>query len=183
MKLSLHVGSEVSLENFSLSQLIIAVKDLFATEGLPGFLKVFLQVAEQRLVGSGVKCFGCGSENVHGHSKCERRLKTSLGEVILSLSRYRCQECKKTFVPMNQLLDLDPYSRKSREFEKLSLETVTQQSFRRSADHLEKSMGFATAFTTLHGWFTRTSSTEINVKKRVENLIADGTGFKRIPND
>jgi len=183
MKLSLHVGSEVSVENFSLSQLIIAVKDLFATEGLPGFLKVFLQMIEGQFLSSGIKCRRCNSENVHGHSKCERKLKTSIGEVVLPLSRYRCQACKKTFVPMNQLLDLDPYSRKSREFEKLSLETVTQQSFRRSAAHLEKSMGFTTAFTTLHSWFTRTSSTEINVKKRVENLIADGTGFKKIPDN
>ena len=181
MKFSLHVGSEVGLANFSLSQLIVAVKDLFATEGLPGFLKVFLQTLERQLTAGGIKCKHCGSEKLYGHAKCERKLKTSLGEVVLTLSRFRCQACKKTFVPMNQFFDLDPYSRKSREFEKLSLETITQQSFRRSADHLEKSLGFSTAFTTLHGWFRRTDATNINVKKRVENLIADGTGFKRIP--
>lgn len=183
MKFSLHVGSQISLENFSLSQLIISIKELFATEGLPGFLKVFLQVIEFQLVAGGVKCARCGSDRNYGHSTCERRLKTSLGEVVLVLSRYRCQACKKTFVPMSRLLDLDPYSRKSREFEKLSLETVTQQSFRRSADHLEKAAGFTTSFTTLHRWFSKTPSTEMSVKKRVEDLIADGTGFKRIPGD
>ena len=181
MKLSLHVGSEVSLESFSLSQLISSINDLFVTEGLPGFLKVFLQVIEKKLIQSGIKCKYCDAKKLYSHSTCERKIKTSLGEVTLNLSRYRCQACKKTFVPMNQLFDLDPYSRKSREFEKLSLETITQQSFRRSADHLEKSLGFKTSFTTLHGWFARTDATNMNVKKRVDNLIADGTGYKMKP--
>lgn len=33
-KLSLHIGSEISLKDFSFSQLIIAVKNLFDTEGI-----------------------------------------------------------------------------------------------------------------------------------------------------
>jgi hypothetical protein len=33
-KLSLHIGSEISLKNFSFSQLIIAVKALFDAEGI-----------------------------------------------------------------------------------------------------------------------------------------------------
>ena len=181
MKLSLHVGSEISLENFSLSQLIIGVGDLFAKEGLPGFLKVFLQMVEIKLISRGIKCKWCTSENVHGHTSTERKLKTTIGEVVLVLSRYRCQSCKRTFIPMNQLLDLDPYSRKSREFEKLSLETLTQQSFRRSADHLDSTMGFETSFTTLHRWFMSTSAVDLSVKKRVKDLIADGTGYKVIP--
>lgn len=181
MKFSLHVGSEISLENFSLSQLIIATRDLFAKEGLPGFLKVFLQVIESQLIAGGIKCKYCGSDKLYGHSTSERKLKTSLGEVALCLRRFRCLACKKTFTPMNQLLDLDSYSRKSREFEKLSLETITDQSFRRSATHLEKTLGFKTTFTTLHGWFVKTTATEINVKKRVKDLIADGTGYKMKP--
>jgi hypothetical protein len=33
-KLSLHIGSEISLKDFSFSQLIIEVKNLFDTEGI-----------------------------------------------------------------------------------------------------------------------------------------------------
>jgi hypothetical protein len=76
-------------------------------------------------------------------------------------------------------LDLDPYSRKSREFEKVSLETVTNQSFRRSAKNLKDTMGFGTSHTTLHRWFTKTDATNMNVNKKVDFLVADGTGFKK----
>ena len=49
MKLSLHVGAEFSLENFSLSQLIFAVKVLFDNDGLPGFLNVYFKKDIQNL--------------------------------------------------------------------------------------------------------------------------------------
>ena len=71
MKLSLHVGSEVSLENFSLSQLISSINDLFVTEGLPGFLKVFLKTIEEKLIGSGIKCKHCDATKLYSHSTCE----------------------------------------------------------------------------------------------------------------
>lgn len=183
MKFSLHIGSEISLESFSLSQLIVMIKNLFDTEGLPGFLSAFLQVIEAKVIEAGVQCPHCQSAKVNVHSTKTRNLKTSLGKVVLSLLRYQCLSCRRTFVPMNTLLDLDPYARKSREYEKLSLETVTQQSFRRSSQCLHDTLGFATPHTTLHRWFYQTTATNISVKKRVENLIADGTGYKKKPDE
>ncbi len=76
-------------------------------------------------------------------------------------------------------MDLNRYSRKSREFEKLSLETVTNQSFRRSAKNLNDTLGFSTSHTTLHRWFMNTDSIQINQKQRVDFLVTDGTGFKK----
>jgi hypothetical protein len=49
-KLSLHIGSEISLKDFSFSQLIIAVKNLFDTEGIPGLVKVLVVLIEQMLI-------------------------------------------------------------------------------------------------------------------------------------
>ncbi len=154
-------------------------KELFDNEGLPGFIKVFMQIIEAKLLASEVKCKHCGSEKLYGHSTQERKVKTTVGSICLTLARVRCQSCKKSFCPLNQLLDLDRYSRKSRELEKLSLETITNQSFRRSSRALEDSLGLEIAHTTLHTWFTKTTSTMIDVKKRVANLIVDGTGFKK----
>lgn len=178
-KLSLHLASEISLKDFSFSQLIIAVKTLFDTEGIPGLVKVLVILIEKLFIKKGVKCPHCACEKHHFHSKNDRKIKTSIGEVCLSLSRVLCLDCKKTFCPFNQLLDLDKYSRKSREFEKLSLETVANQSFRRSAKNLDDTLGFMTPHTTLHRWFMNTNSTNFNVKKRVDFLVADGTGYKR----
>jgi transposase-like protein len=136
-------------------------------------------LVESLLIKSGVECPHCGKDKHHFHSKSDRKLKTSISEVNLVLTRLICKSCKKTFNPMAQLFDLNKYSRKSREFEKLSLETVTNQSFRRSAKNLDDTMGFGTAHSTLHRWFWDADSVNINQKNRVDFLIADGTGFKR----
>lgn len=178
-QVSLNLLSEITLKNFSFSQLIVAVKSLMDTEGIPGLIKAMIILVESLLIKSGVSCPHCNCEKFHFHSKSERTLKTTIGEVRLILKRLECQECGKTYCPLNKLMDLDPYSRKSRELEKLSLETVTNQSFRRSARHLADTLGFETAHTTLHRWFQNTEATNINLKKKVDFLAADGTGFKR----
>ncbi|MFN7729334.1 MAG: hypothetical protein ACK5P7_09285 [Bdellovibrio sp.] len=178
-KLSLHLKSEISLKDFSFSQLILAVKQLFDTEGIPGLVKVLVVLIENLLIKSGVQCPRCQSEKHHFHIKQDRKLKTSIGEVSLLVCRLLCQGCGKTFCPFSTLLDLDRYSRKSREFEKLSLETVTNQSFRRSSRVLADSIGFNTSHSTLHRWFSKTDATNIDVNKKVDFLVADGTGFKK----
>lgn len=178
-KFSLHIGSEISLKDFSFSQLIIAVKLLFDTEGIPGFVKCLVTLVESLLIKSVVPCPYCGKEKHHFHSKTDRKLKTSIGEVSLVLSRLKCLSCKKTFSPMARLFDLDKYSRKSREFEKISLETITDQSFRRSAKSINEMMGFSTSHTTLHRWFWATDVVNMNQKQKVDFLVADGTGFKK----
>jgi len=182
-KLSLHIGSEISLKDFSFSQLILAVKCLFDTEGVPGLVKVLVTLIEQMVIRSGIDCPHCQSSKLHRHGKTGRKLKTSIGEVCLILSRLICSDCNKTFVPFNRLLDVNAQARKSREFEKLSLETVTNQSFRRSAKNLNDTMGFSTAHTTLHRWFAKTDSTNMSVEHKVDFLIADGTGFKKDKGD
>jgi hypothetical protein len=64
-KLSLHIGSEISLKDFSFSQLIIAVKNLFDTEGIPGLVKVLVVLIEQMLIRSGIQCLHCNSNHLH----------------------------------------------------------------------------------------------------------------------
>lgn len=41
-KLFLRIGSEISLKDFSFSQLIVAVKSLLDTEGVSGLVKVLI---------------------------------------------------------------------------------------------------------------------------------------------
>lgn len=177
--LALRIGSEISLKNFSFSQLILAVKELFDTQGVPGFIGALIELIEALLLKSHVECPDCQFDRFHQHGKQSRKLKTSIGEVNLNLSRVKCLKCMKVFLPFNMLLDVDPYSRKSREFEKLSLETVTNQSFRRSAVNLEDTLGFKTSHTTIHRWFGKSDAIHMDVKKKVDFLISDGTGFRK----
>lgn len=178
-QLTMLFSSEISLKDFSFSQLIIAVKELFDTEGVPGFVKALMTLIEHRVIKSGVACPHCESVKFHLHGKAEKQLKTSIGIVYLTLARVICLECKKTYSPMMKLFDVDQYSRKSREFEKLVLETITQQSFRRASKNLNDTVGVITPHTTLHNWFHKTDSINMNVNKKVDFLIADGTGYKK----
>lgn len=182
-RLSLHIGSEISLNKFSFSQLIIAVKRMFDAEGIPGFITVLVSLIEAMFIRAGVSCPRCKCEKNHVHGYGNRTLKTSIGEVNLNLLRLKCCGCGKTFVPMMRLIDLKKYGRKSREFEKTCLETVTDQSFRRSAKVTNKLTGFTTSHTTLHRWFWETDSVNMSQKMKVDNLIADGTGFKKEKDD
>jgi|GEM_PF-4245145 len=117
MIFSLNVGAQVSLENFSFSQLIRMVKELFDSMGLPGFVNEFMKVIEKDLIQSGICCKHCNSDILHVHKITQRRLRTCLGIVTLDVTRFKCQSCTKTFAPLDQLLNLNPHERKSREFE------------------------------------------------------------------
>jgi len=48
-QLSLNIGSEFSLKNFSFSQLIVAVKKLMDTEGVPGLVKAMVTLVEMQV--------------------------------------------------------------------------------------------------------------------------------------
>lgn len=178
-QLSMLFSAEISLKDFSFSQLIVAVKKLFDTEGIPGFVKALVILIENLVIKSGLQCPHCLSEKFHLHGKTEKQLRTSIGIVHLVLIRVRCGQCNKTYSPMMKLFDLEQYSRKSREFEKLALETITQQSFRRASKNLNDTVGVVTPHTTLHSWFHKTDAVNIDVKKKVDYLIADGTGYKK----
>ena len=80
-KISMLFGSEISLKDFLFSQLIISVKNLFDTEGIPGFVKALAILIESLLVKSGVECPHYGKDKHHFHSKTDRTLKSSIGEV------------------------------------------------------------------------------------------------------
>lgn len=88
---------------------------------------------ESLFIKNGAGCPRCQSERNHIHGPGCRRLKTSIGVVELILLRLKCLDCNKTFIPMMRLIDLKKNGRKSREFERTCLETITDQSFRRSA--------------------------------------------------
>ena len=62
MIFSLNVGAQISLENFSFSQLVNMVKELFDQKGLPGFVNIFMRVIEKELIQSGISCKHCNSK-------------------------------------------------------------------------------------------------------------------------
>ena len=55
-ELSMNFSSEIGLKDFSFSQLIVAVKSLFDTKGVPEFIRALVILIEIILIKSGVVC-------------------------------------------------------------------------------------------------------------------------------
>lgn len=77
-------------------------------------------------------------------------------------------------------MGLDRYQKLTCEFEKICMETVSRESFRKSTQTLQMHKETKFNHRTLHRWFLCTDSDEIKVTHSDLNvLLADGTKFKR----
>ncbi len=57
---------------------------------------------------------------------------SSLGQVELEWTRLRCKNCEKLHHPLKEFFGLDRYQTKSSELEKICLEVVSEDSYRKS---------------------------------------------------
>lgn len=78
---------------------------------------------------------------------------------------------------------MEPHQRKTSELEQIVTEVVSEQSYRRSAQHLETIGLIPVPHTTLHRWVMKSDCDKISLKKKVKTLVADGTGFKQKRNE
>jgi hypothetical protein len=84
---------------------------------------------------------------------------------------------------MRHWLRLDRWQSKTGELERIVVETVTEQSYRRSTNHLEMIGVIPVPKSTAHRWVAQTSCDQLNLPERkLPTVMVDGTGFKRRPN-
>jgi hypothetical protein len=175
-------------EGFSLDELVIEVRRMFEAEGMPGLVNVIVQlldlIVHPPLLGKWEKtptnC--CGHAHYVIHQQESKQVRSSVGKLLLFWTRIRCAGCGKSFIPLRGYLNMEPYQRKTSELEKIVTEVVSEQSYRRSTQHLETIGSIPVPHTTLHRWVMKSECDEISLKKRVRTLVADGTGFKQKPN-
>jgi hypothetical protein len=201
MKLKIGMTFEVTLnsEKSFLDELILETKDLFQQEAIGNFLGFILENIDKQLCdtlvhassnteGSKIgvddpkKALGscCKSPKLRRYRKEKKKLMTGIGCVPCQCNRLRCKNCRKTIVPLREILALKKYQSESQEFQKLACETVVQQSFRRSCKHLSQIGGIKITRMKLHRILSRANADEIDANMRekdVHYLIADGTGF------
>ncbi len=182
---ALFINTQIDFsKGFSLDELVHKTKLLFEEEGMPGFLAMILLWIDQLLLlqlkgDSGHSC--CKDSYLYVNKKEEKSLQTSCGKVKIHWTRLRCKSCGKTFVPLKRFLKLQNHARKTNELEKMVVDIVSEQSFRRSAKAIEDISGINIPHTSLHTWFVTTESDKISKKKRVQTLLSDGTGYKKHP--
>ncbi len=178
------INSKLPENGFSLDELIIATKSMFDTEGVSGFLRVLLEILDQGLYLSLLgpsKHVYCGSPYFRVSHRREKNITTSVGLLSFECTRLVCKSCTKTFVPLLQFLQLTRYQSKTNELEKIVAEIVSEQSYRRSSEHIETIGGVPIPHQRLHRWIAQSECDEINAKKKVQTIIADGTGYKKVP--
>ena len=173
-------------EGFSLDELVIETKRMFETEGMAGLVNLIAVlldwIVHQSLLRRWEKsdpgrCCPHAHYVVHGREA--KSIRSSVGQLALLWTRIRCQGCGKSFIPLRGYLNMERYQRKTSELEKIVAEVVSEQSYRRSSQHLETIGSIPVPHTTLHRWVMTSDCDKIDMKKRVQTLVADGTGYKQ----
>ena len=185
--IQLDLVSCLSEDGFSLDELVIRTRELFEREGMAGVIGLILRLAGewicQRLVrGEGPPGLRPCCEHPRYTYKdfLERTFWTSAGVVTILWHRLRCVVCQACPVPLRTFLGLDLYQRKTSELEKMVTEVMSEQSYRRGSDHLERIGQIPVPKSTAHRWVMESDCDDCSTSgQSLDQLLADGTGFKR----
>jgi hypothetical protein len=175
-------------EQFSLDELVLSLRRVVQEEGMPGLLRLILEMADElwairacregRLPGPAC----CPEAHWEIKDRVERRLRTSAGVVHFNWRRLVCRRCHKQIVPMRQWLRLERWQSKTSELERVVVETVAEQSYRRSTNHLDTIGVIPVPKSTAHRWVAQSSCDELpSPAGKLATLMVDGTAFKRRP--
>jgi hypothetical protein len=187
--ITLEVLSATSEKGFSLDELVFKTKDLFEKEGLAGFVSLILCLADERIcmnmVHGKIKhseqaC--CLAPHYDYHDRSDRQFRTSVGKVMIRWRRLKCTGCGKTLIPLRRFLGLESYQSKTPELEKIVTEIVSEQTYRRSSDHLSTIGSIPVPKSTAHRWVAQSDCDQMDDSDETfDMLFADGTGYKRRP--
>lgn len=120
--IAIEVLASLSDSGFSLDELVLATKELFEREGLPGFVGLLLMVMDEKLavelVSGRCQCRPapcCAEATYEHHDRQCRQFRTSVGMVKIRWRRLRCTRCGKSTTPMKCFLGLGNYQAKTGE--------------------------------------------------------------------
>ena len=186
--ISLTFLTVVAEEQFSLDELVLRIREVMESKGLPGMLRLVLELLDElwaiRAARDG-KLPGepcCSTPRYEIKDRLERQLRTSIGTVDFKWRRLRCRGCKKHLVPMRRWLRLQPWQSKTQELERLGVDLGSQQSYRRSTEHLHAIGEIPVPKSTAHRWVGQSACDDLAwPKETLATLMVDGTGFKCRP--
>ena len=180
---ALNLEARLSGSSFSFDELIHETKALFEREGVPGFIRVLLAFIDEFVISHWYEQYGkhcCESPVFRRSGKKSNNILTSLGQICFEWTCLRCNRCGKTHNPLKDFFELGTYQTKSSELEKMCLEIVSEDSYRKSVGKITKMTPVSFNHRTLHRWVMRTAAAEIKVTHSDLNvLMADGTKFKK----
>jgi hypothetical protein len=176
-----------SEEGFSLDELVIELREMMAQEGMAAIARLILELIDEALAlahvsGRAKRACNCGHERYELKDRRERQLRTSLGRICLHWRRLECRACGKVFVPLREFLRLERWQSKTGELEQVVVEVMSEQSYRRGSAHLDTIGEIPVPKSTAHRWVAETEASQWELPEAQPlTLMADGTGFKRRP--
>jgi hypothetical protein len=186
----LEMLSAVSEKGFSLDELVLKIRELFEQKGIAGIVSLILRLLDEKICTDitcgkrAVKQHCCDNPRYEHQDQQQRQFRTSIGTVALRWRRLRCRHCGKSIIPLRQFLGLAPYQSRTAELEKMVTEVVSEQSYRRSSSHLDIIGQIPVPSSTAHRWIVQSDCDSIDERKdRLDVLFADGTGYKRRPDE
>lgn len=188
-----------SEDKISLDEIVQAVSSAYESKAFSELLKLILSMIQEIVIGRILSkspmapaCCEQGHLSLNGHYS--RRIRTSIGDVVLHVKKVKCSACGKSFAPLLRHINVRKYQTKSNEFEQLVVETVSETSYRRGMARLARDGRNAPPFRTANSWTLQTDCDQIQLpadacgvinagKKEKDRpsplkLFADGTGFK-----
>lgn len=188
-----------SEDKISLDEIVQAVSSAYENKAFAELLELILSMIQEIIIGRILSkspeapiCCDHGHLTLNGHYN--RRIRTSIGDIVLYIKKVKCSACGKSFAPLLRHVNIRKYQTKSNEFEQLVIETVSETSYRRGMEQLARDGRNAPPFRTANNWTLQTDCDEIQLpvnacgvintnKKETEQpsplkVFADGTGFK-----
>lgn len=186
--ISLEVVTSLAENGFSLDELVITANKLFSEKGIAGLLGLVLRIVDEYITmnirqkkSSTWQPRGCcASPDYVFQDNPSRQFRTSCGLIEINWRRLRCKCCGKTTIPLKEFLGVDDYQSKTAELEKIVMEVVSEQSYRRSSNHLGTIGNIPVPKSTAHRWVVKSDCDEIDPGiETFDQLFADGTGYKQ----
>lgn len=186
-RIAMELSATISEEQFTLDELVIKVRELFAQKGMAGVVSVLLHLFDELLMiqhtrglATKPRLCPCGQSRYQMHDRQARTLRTSVGEIAFQWRRLRCCHCGQSWCPLREFLQLESWQRKSHELEKVAVEVVSEQSYRRGSRHLAIAGEIPVPKSTLHRWVVQSPAADWKPATRQPfmALMADGTNYK-----
>ena len=185
------IGAEllasVSEKWFSLAELVVKIQEVFHSEGMAGIAGLILALVDAEVCirwtrGEHPPGCCCEAPRFVLYRKRARRFRSSIGIIRIQWQRLKCTRCKKSVVPLRHALGIAKWQSQSGELERMVAEVVSQQSYRRSSEHLRSIGSIPVPKSTAHRWVMHSECDQIPPPKEPPAVLAvDATMFKRQP--
>jgi hypothetical protein len=187
--IGIELSATTSESRFTLDELVLKVREVFTEQGMAQVVGLILHLVDELQAvrhtsgqATPPRACACGHTGYELKDRLERQLHTSVGTVAFRWRRLACRHCQKTWCPLREFLGLERWQSKTAELERIAVEVVSEQSYRRGSRHLAVAGEIPVAKSTLHRWVVQSPAAEWTPPADpLAVLMADGTGYKRRP--